>query len=621
MARQNKAEIVLTAKDRTKRAFSAVNKSLGRFAAIGLAGGVAGLALLTRAGLKQIDALAKQSQLLGITTEKLAAFQLVAAKTGIEQKTLEKSLINVTRVVAEAAEGTGLATDTLKKLGLEAVTLARLSPDEQFREIADAMQGLNTQSEKVLAAYELFGGRGAALLRTLEAGSAGFEEAEEKTRRFGTAISAVDARSIEDANDSFTDLAESVKGLGFSLARRFSPGMDSASQSAANFIVSIRTDFIPAMALLLEQLDLVVASVRGLTDIELAVRVEFGADELAKAEREEQEFLARRSTARALAESEDNKFKVTFGAKARTQKRIAELAAEREAVEERLAEVVSEQERRAAFILDADRKLEEMRAAQREETRVAAEQAEEEAEKERSDKAFDRELVDAERSIALSIRLSKDRGRILEQEGRDRVTAAINAQRLEQQVAVQVIRLRQATAATVVGIAQALVGKNKRAAQALFIVEKGLAIARVIQNTAAGAVKAFADLPFPVAVTAAASIKAFGAAQIGLIAATALTGVGAIGGGGVPGGIGAGGGFGAGDFSGGIAANDPTPSSGGTALQSQGVVQLIFPNLFGITPEAIDALADALREASENRDVIIVSGQGRNAEILAGTNG
>jgi molybdopterin biosynthesis enzyme len=50
-------------------------------------------------------------------------------------------------------------------------------------------------------------------------------------------------------------------------------------------------------------------------------------------------------------------------------------------------------------------------------------------------------------------------------------------------------------------------------------------------------------------------------------------------------------------------------------------VQLIFPNLFGITPDAIDALADALREASENRDVIIVSGQGRNAELLTGTNG
>ena len=91
MARKNQAEIVLTARDRTKSAFRAVNQNLGRFASIGLAGAAAGVALLTRASLKQIDALAKQSQLLGITTEKLAALKLISAKTGVEQKTLEKS--------------------------------------------------------------------------------------------------------------------------------------------------------------------------------------------------------------------------------------------------------------------------------------------------------------------------------------------------------------------------------------------------------------------------------------------------------------------------------------------------------------------------------------------------
>ncbi|KKL76512.1 hypothetical protein LCGC14_2044120, partial [marine sediment metagenome] len=281
MARKNQAEIVLTARDRTKSAFRAVNQNLGRFASIGLAGAAAGVALLTRASLKQIDALAKQSQLLGITTEKLAALKLISAKTGVEQKTLEKSLINVTRVVAEAAEGTGLATDTLKKLGLEAKSLSQQSPDEQFKLIAKAMEGVNTQSEKVLAAYELFGGRGAALLRTLEATAGGFEEAEEKTRRFGTAISAVDAKGVEDANDAFTDMQEALKGVGFDLARRFAPGMEAASKSTANFLVTLRRDFIPAMALMLEQLKLVQNNVRGLSDIELAVRVEVQADKIA----------------------------------------------------------------------------------------------------------------------------------------------------------------------------------------------------------------------------------------------------------------------------------------------------------------------------------------------------
>jgi len=614
MARRNQAEIVLTAQDRTKRAFTQVNQKLGRFATVGLAAAAAGIALLTRQGLQQIDALAKQSRLLGITTEKLAAFKLVAAKTGIEQKTLEKSLINVTRVVAEAAEGTGLATDTLKKLGLEAVALSRTSPDEQFLQIAEAMKGLNTQSEKVLAAYELFGGRGAALLRTLEAGAAGFEEAEEKTKRFGTAISAVDAASIEEANDAFTDLQESVKGLSFDLARRFAPGMKDANEGLTNFVVTLRRDFIPAMALLFEQLGLVENDVRGLSGIELAVRVEVQLDEIADLEDvlEKIRKIARQGIIIANVGS-------PFVGIIKREEAL--LLREKEAAEARLVEVQVEQDRRAQVILAAEKKIADMKAAQTEEARIKAQEIEQTADAERLLMRIKNEEQANKDFIRLQLDRAKELKKILADEAREQ-RVALNAQRkLEERAAQQTIQLRQATAQASIQILQVLVGKNKTVARALFLVEKGLAIARVIQNTAAASMKALADLGPIAGPPAAAAIIAFGAAQAGLIAATALTGVGGVGGGGGLGGLGGGGGFGTGDFSGSDAANDPAPDSGGAAVQQQGVVQLIFPNLFGITPDAIDALADALREASENRDVIIVSGQGRNAELLAGVNG
>lgn len=620
MARRNQAEIVLTARDRTKRAFSTVNKNLGRFAAIGLAGGVAGLALLTRASLKQIDALAKQSQLLGITTEKLAAFQLVAAKTGIEQKTLEKSLINVTRVVAEAAEGTGLAADTLKKLGLEAVTLARLSPDEQFLKIAEAMKGLNTQSEKVLASYELFGGRGAALLRTLEAGSAAFEEAERKTKLFGTAISAVDAASIEEANDAFTDLQESVKGLGFDLARRFAPGMKDANEGLANFVVTLRRDFIPAMALLFEQLGILQSNVRGLSDIELSIRVIVAEDAFAEIAAREDKFLASRRTIRLKAINKETASESDLRRIAFSGRQQQEFEREKQAVQERLDAVQDEQNRRAQIILDAEIKLSDMKAAQVEEARITAAEVEAEADREAFEKRLEAQLEENSEFIKLRLKRAAEFRRIAFAEARQEQQALIAQGRLESRAAQATIRLRQATLQTSVQILQVLVGKNKTVARALFLVEKGLAIARTVQNTAAASVKALAELGPIAGPPAAAAIQAYGAAQIGLIAATALTGVGSIGGGGGLGGLGTGAALGTGEFTGADAANEPAPSSGGAGVQSQGVVQLIFPNVFGITPEAVDAIADALREASENRDVIIVSGQGRNAELLAGAN-
>ena len=621
MAGKNQAEIVLTARDRTKSAFSSVNRGLGRIASIGLAGAVAGTVLLTRASLKQIDALAKQSQLLGITTEKLAAFQLVAAKTGVEQKTLEKSLINVTRVVAEAAEGTGLATDTLKKLGLEAKALSQLSPDEQFLKIADAMKGLNSQSEKVLASYELFGGRGAALLRTLEAGSDAFREAEERTKRFGTAISAVNAKTVEDANDAFTDLAESLKGVGFSLAQRFAPGMESASNATAGFLVTVRRDFIPAMALLLEQMNLVQSNVRGLSDIELAVRVVVQDDKLADIDERLQAEL-KRSAKAALHGAISRETDWTKAAReGREQRRIEAIVSEKEEAEARLADVQAEQARRAQIILDADQKLRDERDRQTEEARLARTELELANEQESFELRMERMKEENAEFIQERLKRADEFRRIAFAEAREEQRAMIDQGKREEQAARTTVALRQSTAATSIRILQVLVGKNKTVARALFLVEKGLAIARTVQNTAAAATRAIADLGPIAGPPAAAAITAYGAAQVGLIAATALTGVSSIGGGGGLSFGGGGGSFGGGGGDFGDEGGVGPAQTGGPGLEDQGVVQLIFPSVFGITPEAIDAIADALREASENRDVIVVSGQGRNAELLQGANG
>lgn len=618
MARKNEAQIVLTAKDRTKSVFRSVTGGLSRMASVGLAGAAAGTVLLTRAALRQIDALAKQSQLLGITTQKLAALQLVTAKTGVEQKTLEKSLINVTRVVAEAAEGTGLAVDTLKKLGLEAKDLSKQSPDEMFKQIAVAMGGLNTQSEKVLASYELFGGRGAALLRTLEAGAAGFEEAEEKVKRFGTAIAAVDAKSIEVANDAFTDTQEALKGVGFDLARRFAPGMEAASNATTGFLVTIRRDFIPALAMMLEKLELVQSNVRGLSDIELQMRVELQGEILKDLGPELLEATKRANVARErMTKMHDSESSEGVYARMRLRNETL-LLLEKEAAQARLDEVQGEITRRAQFEIDAQQKLDDQKEAQAEETRQGIAEKEREHDRKRFDERTEDQARETTEYIAERLRRAEATRRIALTEARAEQRALITRGRMEERAAIQTVRLRQMTAAMSIQILQTLVGKNRRVAQALFLVEKGLAIARTVQNTAAASVKALAELGPIAGPPAAAAINAYGAAQVGLIAATALTGVSGVGGGGL-GGIGGGGSIGGGEreFS------DPAeaPDGGGGGLPQQGVTQMIFPNLIGITPEAIDALADALREASENRDIIIVSGTGRNAELLQGANG
>ncbi|WP_226780349.1 hypothetical protein [Oceaniglobus trochenteri] len=85
------------------------------------------------------------------------------------------------------------------------------------------------------------------------------------------------------------------------------------------------------------------------------------------------------------------------------------------------------------------------------------------------------------------------------------------------------IQARQAVFDAAGGLLSVLASKSKGAAIAQIALSKGMAIAQAVQSTAAGAIKALQIYgPTPQGYAAAASVKAYGAAQVGLIAATGL---------------------------------------------------------------------------------------------------
>ena len=235
MARDVKLQI--TAHDKTAAAFNSLNKKLGglnksigasvtKIAKIGAAFGAAGIAAgvaLTKASLESVDALAKTSDRLGIATEKLAGLQHAASLAGVENKTLEKSLQNLAVGVSDAADGSGVAKDALIELGLSAGVLEKLPLDQQMLQVADAMQGVTTQADKVRIATELFGARGVSVLNMIGEGSDNLKEMAAEAEHLGISISRVDVAKIELANDAVTRAKSVFTGLGNQLATSFSP--------------------------------------------------------------------------------------------------------------------------------------------------------------------------------------------------------------------------------------------------------------------------------------------------------------------------------------------------------------------------------------------------------------
>ena len=221
---------VLTAKDKTAAAFKSVGNSAAaatvKIAKIGAAFATAGVAAgiaLTKMSMQNVDALAKVSDRLGIATQSLAGLQHAANLAGVETATLEKSLVKLAVGVSDAADGTGIAKDAFIELGLSAALLEKMPIDQQMLKVADAMQGVELQADKVRLATELFGARGVAVLNMLGGGSQNLIEMAKEADHLGIAINRVDAAKIELANDAVERAKGVFTGLGNQLGASFSP--------------------------------------------------------------------------------------------------------------------------------------------------------------------------------------------------------------------------------------------------------------------------------------------------------------------------------------------------------------------------------------------------------------
>ena len=242
-------ELDIVAKDKTKRAFASVTGGLakvskasartaGKIAKIGsafalVAGGAT--AALTKASMKNIDALAKTADKIGITTQALGGLQHAAELTGVSSETMNMALQRMTRRVSEAANGTGEAVNALNELGLNAAELEKLPLDVQMGVVADAMGKVTNQSDRVRLSMKLFDSEGVALVNTLAGGSAGLNAMAKESELLGLSMSRVDAAQIEAANDSITRAQGVFEGIGNQIAVSLSPLV---SELAANFYQS-----------------------------------------------------------------------------------------------------------------------------------------------------------------------------------------------------------------------------------------------------------------------------------------------------------------------------------------------------------------------------------------------
>lgn len=190
--------------------------------------------VFTELGSDLID----MSQRTGVSVEALSELGFAAEQSGADMETLEAGLRKMQKFVVEAANGSDSARETLQKLGLAVADLKALTPDEQFKLIADKLSKIENPALRAALAMDLFGKSGTRLLPLMNDGAAGIEALQEKARKLGLTISTEDAAAAEEFGDTLDVLWKVIKRGAFSVGAALVPSL----MELANWIITTSRD-------------------------------------------------------------------------------------------------------------------------------------------------------------------------------------------------------------------------------------------------------------------------------------------------------------------------------------------------------------------------------------------
>ena len=219
----------ITAKDRTRAAFSRVQRSLGALkkslfnvkALIGAAFGALAVRALSRFVTKAVDAadsIAKTSRAIGITSDKLQELRFAADISGISMATLDSAMLGFSKRVGEARAGTGTLFTILNKTdeALLANVQSAGSVDEAFDLITQAANAMGNEMDKSALLSAAFGRTAGTAFKNLVPD---IERLSARARELGLVIDASLLLKAEDTKDKLTELGAvlNVKFMNFVL--------------------------------------------------------------------------------------------------------------------------------------------------------------------------------------------------------------------------------------------------------------------------------------------------------------------------------------------------------------------------------------------------------------------
>jgi hypothetical protein len=218
-------------------AISDMGGRMARFGALVLAPLAASAKVFADMGSELVD----MSQRTGVSVEALSELGFAAAQSGSDLAALEAGLRKMQRTIVNAASGSASAQEALNLLNLSIRDLEGLSPDQQFKLIADRLAGIQDPTIKAALAMELFGRSGTALLPLMNSGAKGIDQLQQYARSLGLTMSTEDAQAAEAFGDTLDVLWKVLKRGVFIIGSALEPILSTVSQTIIRIAVNVGT--------------------------------------------------------------------------------------------------------------------------------------------------------------------------------------------------------------------------------------------------------------------------------------------------------------------------------------------------------------------------------------------
>lgn len=196
-----------------------LNSILG---ALGLGLSIAAFGSWMKAAIDAGDQMKEFSQKTGVAVADVAGLQLAFQQGNVGSEELGKSIAKLSKNMAEGSEA-------FKAIGVETRNSdgSLRNVKDVLYDVADATAAMNDGAAKSALLQEIFGKSAAALIPTLNEGSAGLRAMADMAERLGLSMSAEAAENADKFNDTMELLGDSTNGIARQVMAELLPTLNS----------------------------------------------------------------------------------------------------------------------------------------------------------------------------------------------------------------------------------------------------------------------------------------------------------------------------------------------------------------------------------------------------------